>query len=177
MDDKQRLTPEERQDLVAYLDGELEETVARKISTKIERSATARREVELLRQTWEMLDFLPMPEAPTTFSQHTIQMVAVADRARDEIGRTIRELGRNLSFLGLWITVIVGAFGAGLFAMRLAPDPNRDLAADLPIIERFHEYRAVEDVQFLRLLRDLRVLEPLHQPIELEPARSELERR
>ena len=53
-----RLTPDERADLVAYVDGELPEAHSRTISTKLTQSATARREVEMLQKTWEMLDHL-----------------------------------------------------------------------------------------------------------------------
>ncbi len=62
-----RLTPDERADLVAYIDGELPETHSQAISTKLTHSATARREVEMLQKTWEMLDFLPRPQLPSSF--------------------------------------------------------------------------------------------------------------
>ena len=58
-----RLTPDERADLVAYVDGELPEAHSRLISTKLTHSATARREVEMLQKTWELLDHLPLPQA------------------------------------------------------------------------------------------------------------------
>ena len=51
-----RLTPDERADLVAYIDGELPEVVARAVETKLTYSATARREVEMLKKTWELKD-------------------------------------------------------------------------------------------------------------------------
>ena len=52
----QRLTPFDRENLVAYLDGELDEAVSRSISTKLTASLTARRELETLEKTWEMLN-------------------------------------------------------------------------------------------------------------------------
>ena len=56
-----RLTPDERADLVAYIDGELPEGVSRSLATKLTNSATGRREVEMLRKTWELLGHLPVP--------------------------------------------------------------------------------------------------------------------
>ena len=41
--DHQRLRPEDRANLVAYVDGELTEAEARALTTKITHSATARR--------------------------------------------------------------------------------------------------------------------------------------
>ena len=61
-----RLTPDERADLVAFVDGELPEAHSRLISTKLTQSATARREVEMLQKTWEMLDHLPLPRRPSS---------------------------------------------------------------------------------------------------------------
>ena len=63
-----RLSPDERADLVAYVDGELADARSRVITTKLTMSATARREVEMLRKTWELLDHLPLPEVPEEFA-------------------------------------------------------------------------------------------------------------
>src|SRR5690348_13404435 len=61
--DQQRLSIDERSNLVAYLDGELNDAQTRAIATKLTQSLTARREVEALQKTWEMLDLLPRPKA------------------------------------------------------------------------------------------------------------------
>ena len=70
-----RLTPDERADLVAYVDGELPEAHSRMISTKLTHSATVRREVEMLQKTWEMLDYLPRPQATEQFAEKTISRI------------------------------------------------------------------------------------------------------
>lgn len=168
MDDQQRLTPDERQELVAFLDGELDDQSERQLRTKIERSATARREVDVLKRTWEMLDFLPMPEAPTTFSQQTIELLAVADRERDHSERTAVAFGNSLLLSLIGVTMLAGAFFLGLYGIGLVPDANRELIADLPIIERYSEYRAAQDIQFIRMLRDLKTLDQIDRPIEVE---------
>ena len=73
--DQLRLTPDERADLVAYVDGELPETHSRSIATKLTQSATARREVEMLEKTWEMLDYLPRPRVTEQFSEKTVSHI------------------------------------------------------------------------------------------------------
>ena len=61
--ESQRLSPAERDNLVAYLDGELPDGESRRIATKLTSSPTARREVEALERTWQLLDHLPRPQA------------------------------------------------------------------------------------------------------------------
>ena len=73
--DQLRLTPDERADLVAYVDGELPESHARTIATKLTKSATARREVEMLQKTWELLDYLPRPQVTEQFSEKTVSHI------------------------------------------------------------------------------------------------------
>jgi anti-sigma factor RsiW len=92
-----RLTPDERADLVAYVDGELPEAHSRVISTKLTQSATARREVEILQKTWEMLDYLPLPKATEKFADRTISQ--------------IRRL--ELKGMGAGAGPLVGAAGSG----------------------------------------------------------------
>ena len=66
--DQQRLSTEDRSNLVAYLDGELTTPRPGSIATKLTQSVTARREVEALRKTWELLDLLPRPKASEDFT-------------------------------------------------------------------------------------------------------------
>ena len=79
--EQQRLTPAERANLVAYLDGELNEAESRAIATKLSLSPTARREVEALEKTWELLEQLPRPKAPENFTERTLTEVRQLDAA------------------------------------------------------------------------------------------------
>jgi len=72
---EQRLNPEERANLAAYIDGELTENETRAIATKLSLSSIARREVESLKKTWELLEFLPRPKASLVFSERTLTSV------------------------------------------------------------------------------------------------------
>jgi hypothetical protein len=50
--------------------------------------------------------------------------------------------------------ILLAALAGGFFTVvRLAPDPNRQLLEDLPVLENLDEYRQVDDIEFLRLLR------------------------
>lgn len=167
--DEQRLTAEERQDLVAYLDGELEESAAARLETKLANSATARRELDSLKRTWEVLDFLPMPEATADFSHRTVELLTVQDQRRAVASRSTIDFLRNLSVFMAWLVGLAACFAGGWLALARWPDPNERLIRDLPVIERLDDYQAIPDVEFLRLLHERRVLEEIEKEFELTP--------
>ena len=55
------LIDEEREDLVSYLDGELTGVAARAVEARLSLDTRYQAEAAALKQTWEMLDFLPRP--------------------------------------------------------------------------------------------------------------------
>ena len=148
--DQQRLTPAERANLVAYLDGELDDPESRVIATKLTQSVTARREIEMLQKTWEMLDHLPRPRASEAFTQRTLtevdRLAVVGDRIVDTASRTLRRA--LIALLG--VLVSLGCFGVGLVLTRWVwPDPTARLARDLSIAEHLDEYRDIGALEFL----------------------------
>ncbi len=144
--DQQRLSPDERFNLVAYLDGELEEHASRAIATKLTQSVTARREVDALRKTWELLDLLPRPRASEDFTART---VTVATRAADR-SPAASEMARRVAGGLAWAAASALLFVAGyLTTARAWPDPTARLARDLSIAESLDEYRDVGSFEFL----------------------------
>ena len=72
------LTEDEKADLVAYLDGELDEASPRAARSEAgRRSADAAEEPTALRRTWEMLDYLPRPTTSVTFTSRTLERMSV----------------------------------------------------------------------------------------------------
>src|SRR5229473_2045109 len=59
-----QLNEDERAELVAYLDGELNEEAAQVLEARLSREPDLRAEAEALKRTWELLDYLPRPEPP-----------------------------------------------------------------------------------------------------------------
>jgi anti-sigma factor RsiW len=151
--DQQRLTPEDRSNLVAYLDGELNDAQARAMATKLTQSVTARREAEALRKTWEMLDLLPRPKASEDFTARTLTVATRGGDAGDRMATAASALARRI-LVGL----ACAAASALLFvlafflALRVWPNPTARLARDLPIAESLDEYRDVGDIEFLQML-------------------------
>jgi anti-sigma factor RsiW len=154
--DAQRLTSEERANLVAYLDGELPEPEAQVIASKLTSSPSARHEVDSLKRTWELLDHLPRPEVPADFTTRTLHeaMEATAP-VGDGLRRAAVGLGRILAGI-LALTVVAASCAAGYAATRwIWPDPAARLVRDLSLAERLDAYRAVGSIDLLRQLDNL----------------------
>jgi hypothetical protein len=92
---------DEKEKLVAYLDGELSEIEAEEIHARLGRDPQLRLEADALTQTWELLNYLPRPQAPQDFTAKTVQRLETA-------GYVLRQRGerwRRLALLG-WVGVI-----------------------------------------------------------------------
>lgn len=151
--DQQRLSIDERANLVAYLDGELNDAQTRAIATKLTQSLTARKEVEALQKTWELLDLLPRPKASEDFTARTL---SVATRqADDRIASAASDLVRRLGMGLAWTLASATLFVVGyLLTSKVWPNPSARLARDLPIAEYLDEYRDVGSFEFLQKLDD-----------------------
>jgi anti-sigma factor RsiW len=159
------LSDEDRENLVAYLDGELDPKAARALEAKLSLDAEARAEADALRRTWEVLDYLPRPEATASFSSRTVERVssprleAVPDRV--EIRRWP---GWTLGAGWAAALLLAGALGfvgvRSLSESKATPAPatrhidDNQLARDLRLIENKRLYELVGDINFLRELDD-----------------------
>ena len=79
MDKMKRVSVEDRDNFVAYLDGELSPDEIKKLEGILADSPVARKDVEMLVRTYELLDLLPRPQATTEFTQRTMATVKLAD--------------------------------------------------------------------------------------------------
>ena len=149
----QRLSPDERSNLVAFLDGELPELQAQVIATKLTQSMTARREADSLEKVWEMLDLLPRPQASENFTARTLAEADSLAGRGDRIASAASDITRKvLAGLG-WslVAVVLGLVGYTITAL-LWPNPSARLARDLSIAESLDAYREVGGFEFIRQL-------------------------
>jgi anti-sigma factor RsiW len=155
--DAQRLTADERANLVAYLDGELAEPIAQVIASKLTASPSARREVDSLRRTWDLLDHLSKPEVPPDFTSRTLHEAfeAAPSRRSVRLSRAVSVL-RRLAGALLTLALVLATALAGYAATRWAwPDPAARLVRDLSLAEHLDAYRAVGSLDLLRQLDNL----------------------
>lgn len=147
------LNDDDRTNLTAYLDGELDEETAQALEAKLSQDPAARAEVDALKQAWTMLDYLPRPSPSTTFTHRTMERLSLEKRPV-ETGKM--PAARANSWLGTigWAAAVLVAASAGWFAStRLGQrpaDPDETLVRQLQIIEKWRAYELVDDVSFLR---------------------------
>jgi anti-sigma factor RsiW len=159
MADNQPLTDNDRAEIVAYLDGELDGARSRAVEARINNDPRIRAEVDILRRTYDLLDYLPRPEPSPNFTNRTMDRLAAAAPTRSLQPRTPRRnsgwLVRLLAGAALVAAAVVGYAAApslpGWRTPRPAPDPtaelDKDLEKHLSVIERWRLYRNVADVQ------------------------------
>jgi hypothetical protein len=147
---EQRLNPEERANLAAYLDGELTENESRVIATKLSLSPTARREVESLKKAWELLEFLHRPKASLIFSERTLTSVRALESRALSWHQAAGAWLDHARKLAVCLFVAAVSLGLGFALTRYAwPDPAARLARDLSLAEHLEEYQEVNSFEFL----------------------------
>ena len=149
-----RLSSEQREDLVAYLDGELVDDKVTQIDQVIARSEVARHEVEALARTFELLDLLPKCKASDEFASNTISTLKVMEQPYSISDQWWYRYFVRL-FVGLcWVSTIAlfGWLGFQL-TRNWIPNHGDQVLKDLPVIESLHQYREIHDFEFLRELK------------------------
>ena len=164
------LSKEERAELVAYLDGELPKSAAQALEAKLNTDPRLRSEVDTLRCTWEMLDYLPKPEPSASFTSRTLDRVSAirpvsrASGVHHDAG--VRERGRPWVLGVGWAAAVLLAaaagYGGGHWLSSRTHQPGQgdavvlqpQLVKDFRVIENRHLYENADDMNFLRALLD-----------------------
>ena len=139
----------DQQEVVAYLDGELEEELARRLRDKMQSHPTMREEVEEYQETWDLLDLLDAPPADADLKTRTIELAPLEDLATDDWPVTRARLSARERWGwwlagSVWIVALVGCFLAGLALTYPAAAPaidhqinqNRALYEEYPLLEK-----------------------------------------
>jgi hypothetical protein len=138
--------------LVAYLDGELDAELARRIELQLAAAPELRRRLDSLSGVWTMLDELDRPQTDNEFTETTLEMVAIAAQddgdgsdGDDGGGGSSRwRLRRVLMFSG----VVSAAFLLGFVCVAIArPDGDRRLLDNMAVVERLDELRQIDDIE------------------------------
>jgi len=138
--------------LVAYLDGELNEQDMQELDEVLVQHSGARANVEELRQTWALLDSLPRPSVTEEFSAQTLATIQVV---RDEEPAPPSPWPRRGLMALAWALVLSVSGGGGvMLADRWQPDPTDKLIAQLSVVERLEAYREIGDLEFIETLAD-----------------------
>ncbi len=144
-------TPSE-EDLVAYLDGELDDPASQRIEQLLASDPKVRGTLQALEQTWHLLDQLDRVTPEEDFTRTTLEMVAVAAAEDVQVQQAEVPRRRRRRWL-LGSAALLAAAAAGFLTVAwLRPSPNQRLLEDLPVLENLDPYRQVDNIEFLRLL-------------------------
>ena len=148
-----RLSADQRDDLVAYLDGELPDGLANAIDQVLARSEVARHEVEALARTWEMLDALPVPKASAEFTDRTMTTLKVGEVPYDITEQPWFAYVKKGAVLAVWCAVLGLSGWLGFqITSRWVPNEQVQILEDLPLLQRFDAYQEVQNFEFLEQL-------------------------
>jgi hypothetical protein len=176
------LPPDETdEELVAYLDGELDRDEARAVEAKLTHDETARQKADTLKKTFDLLDYLPKPEPSPTFATRTLTQInpvlgsgaAIPVPTPSASNGTLPPTHTTgltptlpppmrtgwkvlLWSLGLAAVTATGYFGHLLAKPHLeATDPAKRTSEQVRLLERLPLYLGVDDFEFLTQLDQL----------------------
>ncbi len=154
------------ENLVAYLDGELNDDAASRVEETLTEQAPIRQEVEKLTRVWELLDLLPESKASAKFAERTLSAIQTRQAEAEGEAADTRPIAtqrdrhwkprlRNsgIRFAGLLGLIIVGTAGFNGAFLRDTGAMDQ-LLNNLPVIERLDEYREVGSLEYLQKLND-----------------------
>lgn len=155
-----RLSAQQRDDLVAYLDGELDEQSTQQIEQVLASNNVARHDVDMLARTWDLLNVLPTPRASAEFTQRTMTQIETQPMAVPLSTRPWFRIARQSGILTVWALglALVGWLAFSVARGVLSTEADL-LVDDLPVIQNFQRYQEVDaDPEFLRKLQENRKL-------------------
>jgi anti-sigma factor RsiW len=166
-----RITPEQRANLTAYLDGELDEIASADVESVLSKSAVARNDVELLARTYDLLDQLPRYQVTTAFTERTIATVRL-ETSRPDMSQSVWYQAARRGFRPLlWGIMFVAATSIGYLATQAwVPNEADMLARDFEVIRQLDEYQEVGAAGFLQELNKhpelmQQIQEQTHAPV------------
>jgi anti-sigma factor RsiW len=156
--------PELEQQLVGYLDGELDGQQTRLVEEALAADPHVREEVWQLERSWQLLDELPRTQVDGSFTRSTVEMIAL--KAEEDLLAVQAAAPRQKRRVWLIAAALMSlAAVAGFIAVVMVGHrADEQMLRDLPVVENLDQYRAVEDVEFLRMLqsRDFHPQEARH---------------
>jgi len=137
-----------REELIAYLDGELSADRVAAVEEQLSSDAEVRTDLQQLSAVWDCLDELPRTTVDEKFASSTVEMVALSA----ERDLHARRAGAPRRWLLLASACGVLTLAGYALAALVWPSADDQLLVDLPVVANLDLYQQVEDVDFLRRL-------------------------
>ena len=158
------LSEDEKSELVAYLDGELDDATTQAVEAKVATNPDARAELDALKQAWGMLDYLPKASPSPNFTNRTMERLSLEKVNAVKTQPMPRE--RSPWLVGVvWTAAtaiaLIGGYLTTTHYWPAPPAPEPSLPdADLPIVqhlrllEKWRQYENADDIKFVEKLTD-----------------------
>lgn len=157
------------EELVAYLDGELDAAESERIERRLSEDPEYRLQLTKLQRAWDMLDHLPRARVGDAFTQTTIEMVAVNAEHDSSKRKRILRVRRIAAWLGVVAAGTLAVFLGYRTVHQRLDGPNRQLLEDLPVVENVDLYYHAEDIEFLEELAASGVFDDEVEPVDYLP--------
>ena len=163
-----RLSQDQRDNLIAYLDGELEESATQEIEQVLASSEVARHEIDMLSRSWDLLNVLPAHRASPEFCEKTVEMLRSSEEKVSRVDTAVvARQGKRAVILAFWGLLVGGVGFVGYTAARhWIPNDSEALLEDFEIINNLDAFRDAmtpvnaensnRPTEFLEMLRDKR---------------------
>jgi anti-sigma factor RsiW len=155
-----------QEELVAYLDGELDAAESDRVERRLADDPAYRNTLKELQAAWDLLDELPRTPVTESFTQTTVEMVALTAEEEVVVGEQQLQRRQRWQWVALAGAVALAAVGSFFIMSSRLDRPNQELVKDLPVIERVEQYRVAESVDFLRELEKARLFNEEQHPDE-----------
>lgn len=153
MEKLSRLTAEDRENLSAYLDGELDEVGTQRIESLLVQSSVARNDVETLSKTYDLLEELPRPSAPKDFLERTLA-TAKMEQLKTPLSEQpwYQTVQKSLILCGWTAAMVLASVAGYALTNRGITAPDDVLVEELPLILNLDTLEEVQSFEFLDLL-------------------------
>jgi len=156
-----RLTPEQREELVAYLDGELDPSLLETVESTLSKNQVARHDLNQLSKTYDLLNFLPRVTPDPELSRKTLGRIEAKDsQLKPSLGIDLSRMRRYTIGIVWFLVLSATAIAAFQFSQEFREDPTKLLLEDLPVIEKVDRYSEVNgEYEFLQKLHEEGIFE------------------
>jgi hypothetical protein len=144
-------------DLVAYLDGELDEAAKRNVESLLASNPDARAELTRLERSWDLLDSLPAASVGEEFARSTLEMAALSAEQDAQASQVWRRIRRQRTWLLGLASLAIAATAGYAGVERYLPDRNARLMQDLPLLWHLDAYIYAGNLEFVRQLAEPRL--------------------
>jgi hypothetical protein len=149
------------EELVAYLDGELDPVAAEAMATRLSLDPRLRAEADALQRAWDILDVLPRPQPSAAFLTRTVSQavpatVVSATAVVPVLPTTPSDRGGGLFWGVSVVLILVTGLGGYVGRALLVPrgQEYEQITRDAALLHNLRLYRTVDDLDYARQLDD-----------------------